>query len=49
MQYIMEKVRVTAGGSIGKNTVVGSNAVVLSELEANAVYVGVPAKKVHSF
>ena len=47
--WLGAKVTVTAGSSIGENTVVGSNAVVLSELEANAVYVGVPAKKVHSF
>ena len=40
------KSTILSGSKIGNNTVVGANAVVRGELEANAVYVGVPAKKV---
>lgn len=32
--------------TIGDNVVVGANAVVLGDLESNAVYAGVPAKKI---
>lgn len=44
--WLAAKSTILAGSIVGDNTVVGANAVVLSELEANAVYVGVPAKKV---
>ncbi|MDA9125970.1 hypothetical protein N9J80_04225 [Flavobacteriaceae bacterium] len=44
-----EKVTVTAGSTIGANSVVGANAVVCGKLDANALYVGIPAKKIKSF
>ncbi|MHA6280395.1 acyltransferase [Salinimicrobium sp. CAU 1759] len=47
--WLAAKVTVLAGSEIGNNTVVGANAVVNTNLEANAVYVGVPAKKIKNF
>lgn len=47
--WLGAKVTVTAGSHIGKNTVVGANAVVRGSLDANSVYAGIPAKKIKSF
>jgi len=47
--WLSAKVTVTAGSRIGKNTVVGANAVVKGTLDSNSVYVGVPVKKIRSF
>ena len=44
--WLGAKVTVIAGTTIRKNTVVGANAVVRGKLDANAVYVGIPAKKI---
>lgn len=44
--WLGAKVTVLAGSHIGANTVVGANAVVKGTLDANAVYVGVPVKKI---
>lgn len=47
--WLAAKSTILAGSVIGNNTVVGANAVVRDKLDSNAVYVGVPAKKVQSF
>lgn len=47
--WLAAKSTILAGSAIGNNTVVGANAVVRDNLDSNAVYVGVPAKKVQSF
>lgn len=44
--WLAGKVTVTAGVTIGDNTVVGANAVVTKDLPANSVAVGVPARVV---
>ena len=44
--WLGAKVTVLAGSTISENSVVGTNAVVRGNLDANAVYVGVLAKKV---
>ena len=44
--WLAAKSTILAGSIIGKNTVVGANAVVRGKLDCNSVYVGVPAKKV---
>lgn len=47
--WLGTKSTILAGTIIGNNTVVGANAVVRGELDSNAVYVGVPAKKIRKF
>ncbi|MDB4144280.1 hypothetical protein N9589_00500 [Flavobacteriaceae bacterium] len=44
--WLAAKSTILSGSNIGNNTVVGANAVVRGELEAIAVYVDVPAKKI---
>ncbi|WP_130089317.1 acyltransferase, partial [Escherichia coli] len=39
---------VLPGVTIGDNVVVGANSVITKDLESNAVYAGVPARKVKS-
>jgi len=47
--WLGAKVTVTAGSTIGCNTIVGANAVVRGKLDADAVYGGVPVKKLKTF
>lgn len=47
--WLAAKVTVTAGSTVSENTVVGAHTVVRGTLDANSVYVGVPAKKIKSF
>lgn len=47
--WLGARVTVTAGSTIGDNTVVGANALVRGKLDANSVYGGVPARKIRSF
>jgi acetyltransferase-like isoleucine patch superfamily enzyme len=47
--WLAAKVTVVAGSKIGKNTVVGANAVVRGTLEDNSIYAGVPVRKIRSF
>ena len=44
--WLAAKSTILAGSIIGNNTVIAANAVVRGELEPNAVYAGVPVKKV---
>jgi acetyltransferase-like isoleucine patch superfamily enzyme len=42
--WLGSKVTVTRGVTIGSNTVVGANAVVTSDLPANCIAAGIPAR-----
>lgn len=47
--YIGYNVTVMPNVRIGENVIVGAGALVSKDLEANSVYVGIPAKKICSF
>ena len=46
--FIGQKSLILKGAEIGDNTIVGAGSVVTGRLEGNAVYAGVPAKKISS-
>lgn len=45
---ICQGVTILKGVTIGENVIVGANSTVVSDCEANSVYVGTPAKKICS-
>ena len=47
--WLAAKSTILAGSLIGRNSVVGANALVRGILEANSVYAGIPAKKIKQF
>lgn len=47
--WLGAKVTVTAGSTIGKNTVIGAHALVRGTLDSDAVYGGIPAKLLKKF
>lgn len=46
--FIGQKTLILRGADIGDNTIIGAGSVVTGKLEGNAVYAGVPAKKIVS-
>ena len=46
--YIGREAMILPGVTIGDNVVIGARSVVTSDLEGNAVYVGVSAKKIRT-
>lgn len=46
--FIGQKSLILKGAEIGDNTIIGAGSVVTCHLEGNAVYAGVPAKKISS-
>ena len=46
--WIGANVFICPGVVIGKNSVIGANAVVTKDVEANAIYAGVPARKLRN-
>lgn len=47
--WIGEGVAVLPGAKIGDNSIIGSNAVVIGEIPANSITVGVPAKIIKQY